>query len=159
MLNDKQSKQLLQSRFDDSYYIRAWNRVKYILFAITLLLILASDANAITKRLSFTDNSSNELGFVVQVCPGSCLSSDSRWKELIKLGPDINTVLIDVAPDVINSYRVGSYNVSGVGWSLILIDRPVSPLAPTITSLLNEACKNITITQVSPGVWQSVCTP
>ena len=156
-MNDK-SRQLYTSEFDNRFVGYIYNNFKHILVALALLLILASDALAFTKRLTWNDNSNNELGFVIQVCPGVCLSSDSKWKELIKVGPDINTLLIDVAVDVVNSYRVGAYNVTGVNFSLILIDRPVSPLAPTLTSLLNEACKTITITQVSPGVWQSVCS-
>lgn len=157
MLDAKQSRQLYSPRFDSRFANYIYNNFKYIIYALILLLFLSSDVLAVQKVMTWKDNSNNELGFVVQVCPGTCIATSAGWKELIKVAADVGTLIIDVADNTVVSYRVGAYDASGVNFSNIFVDRFNSPIAPTLTSLLNQACKTVTLTQTSPGVWKSVC--
>jgi hypothetical protein len=105
---------------------------------LALLLLLASVAHSADLTLTWTDNSNNEAGFIVQRAPKPDSGSAplSTFVEVARVQANVTTYTDSaLPPSTAFSYRVAAFNAAGVSaWSNVATATTAAlppPLAPT----------------------------
>ena len=133
--------------------MKYWIPIFGFIFSFLLVGPAAVHSQTVNRPTTWTDNSNNETGFIVQKCPGNCsVAGTFTWTQVNAALLPINTTSYTIVGAPVNattSYRVGATNAAGTNWSNIFVDvvPGVSPTAPTVFNM--PPCK--TLTEILPA--------
>ena len=136
-------------------------KVKLILVSILFFILYPfAFAHAVDRTLTWTDNSTNENGFIVQSCPGVCTNA-STWTQLAQTAANVQTYrVLNIAAGSTTSYRVLAFNLGGVSTPSNIVTDVIPGLPAGATTVAVQPCSSITASADATGsVWTITCVP
>jgi hypothetical protein len=103
---------VLSARVFFLYHMKTKTYLMELLAVILALCLFSAFANAAQFTLTWTDNSTNEQGFIIERAPG--LNATNGFLAIGLVGVDVRTFVDPgLPPTTPYSYRVCAYNVKG----------------------------------------------